>query len=163
MKINLPLHYQLRIYFSKTELREGICSGSAIEPDKHMLLWDFDNSKLEDILNSLDKTQNEYLLSNIYVIQSSTFSYHAYCFTAQTFRETIHILSSVKQIDDTYLCLGMVRGYYTLRITPRFDSEFKFVCVLGSSIEPNINPLDLTNNEYWTTNIKTGVYKNEVS
>jgi len=160
MKVNLPLHYQLRVYFSKTAKRDGICSNVHNDPQRHVLLWDFDNSTSEAIGRNLEIIQRKFKLSDIYLVSSSQYSYHAYCFTAVPLVEAIHILSGTKGTDLAYLRLGMVRGYYTLRISPRQHESFRLVRVIRSDYPPNVAPDAITVNEYWTTNIKTGVYKN---
>jgi hypothetical protein len=153
MIINLTKKWQLKVYFNRQEKRTGICSQQFNNPDKHCLLWDFDNIDLNTIIHSLRYLQVNYDLPDVWIIQSSPERYHAYCFTARPFREIIHILSATPEIDMAYLRLGIVRGYYTLRITPRKDSpEFKLVKVLVSTYKNEMTPLDATINEYWTSN-----------
>ncbi len=160
MKITFPLKYQLRMYFSRLEKRQGACSQIFTDNDKHILLWDFDNTPIGEIEQSLITVQQIYNLPPIYIISSSPYSYHAYCFTARPFREVIHILSAIPQVDLYYLRLGMVRGYYTLRITPRQNDTFQLVKKLPSNIPNEINPLEITLNEYWTINKGTKGGKN---
>lgn len=158
MIINLPNNIQFRVYMSKLEKRTGVCSQQFNKPDSHVLLWDFDYSELDDIVKSLMDIQKQYNLPSIYVIQSSPDSYHAYCFTSRTFREIINILSATKQIDMTYLRLGIVRGYFTLRITPRKNEpNFKLVKTLESGFINEVSFMDITINDYLTSN-KGGKY-----
>ena len=152
MKINLPLNYQLRLYLSRLEKREGVCSKVYQEKDSHIVLWDFDNISLPKIVKSLTKKQLQYKLPNIYIVTSSPNCFHAYCFASRSFREVIHILSDTPEIDTEYLRLGMIRGYYTLRISPRKSDKFKTVRVLTSVVSKEVNPLDVSINEYMTTN-----------
>lgn len=143
---------QASFYVKRLEKRTGICSQKETREDKHILLWDFDNKDLGRIMASLTRLLLRYQLPNIYIIESSPQRYHAYSFTARTFRETIHILSDTPEIDLEYLRLGMVRGYYTLRITPRQNDIFKTVKVLASIHKDEIRYDELTINEYLTTN-----------
>ena len=152
MKINLPLNYQLRLYFSRLEKREGVASKVYGIDDKHILLWDFDDIKLSIIKKSLRFMQIWYKLPTIYIISSSPNRYHAYCFASRTFREVINILSATPEIDIKYLRLGMVRGYYTLRISSRKNDNIALVHKLTSSIKPEVNPLDISISEYMTIN-----------
>lgn len=151
MKITIS-NYQLRVYFSRLEKRTGVCSQKFGEADSHMLLWDFDNANLSDISNSLYKIQRRYKLPPIYIIQSSPENYHAYCFASRSFREVISILSSTPEIDENYLRLGVVRGYYTLRITPRANEFFHTVKTLFSVNPQEMEYNDITTNEYLTSN-----------
>lgn len=156
MKINFPFNYQLRLYFSCLEKREGICSKVYQEDDKHILLWDFDDIRLSKLIKSLTAKQIQYKLPTIYIVASSSKRYHAYCFASRTFREVVHIISGTPEIDIKYLRLGMLRGYYTLRISSRTTDDFVLVKTLTSVISNEVNPLDISISEYMTRN--KGVY-----
>lgn len=145
-------NYQLKIYLSKLEKRTGICSQSYKNSDKHCLLWDFDNAELEDIKLILTGIQFMYNLPEIRIVKSSANKYHAYCFCARSFREVINILSATPQIDMSYLRLGTARGYFTLRISERDSTKFELVDILKSGFIDEISPLDITVNEYLTSN-----------
>ena len=157
MKINILKKYQLRVYFSQIEKRQGVCSMVYAE-DKHMLLWDFDHISLRKLTGNLEFIQQKYNLPCIYIIKTSISGYHAYCFTKEKLRKVIHILSDTSGIDMAYLRLGMVRGYYTLRFSNRENDSLKLVKILPSKVPEKISPLDITTNEYFTTN--KGVKKN---
>jgi len=152
MKVNLLFNYQFRCYLSRLEKREGIGSKIYAETDKHILLWDFDDAKLSAIILTLLMSQKSHSLPTIYIVSSSPKKYHAYCFTARPFREVIHIISEASQIDVKYLRLGMIRGYYTLRISTRRYDSFKLIEVLKSSIPDEVDPADVSISEYMTTN-----------
>ena len=144
---------QLRFYMSLLEKRTGVCSQQYDNQDKHMLLWDFDYLNLDDIIESLEKVQQDYNLPSIYVIKSSPDSYHAYCFMSRSFRETINIISATTTVDMAYLRLGIVRGYFTLRITPRTgEPDFELVKILTSGFINEMLLDAMTINEYWTSN-----------
>jgi len=136
------------------EKRVGVCSQKFDRQNKHILLWDFDRASLDDITISLLRVQRQYKLPTVIIIQSSSKgSFHAYSFTARSFREVIHIIASVPEIDITYLRLGMVRGYFTLRITPRkHEPNFKIVRILSSKYPDEMILDDMTVNEYLTAN-----------
>ena len=152
MKINFPFNFQLRVYFSSLEKREGACSKIFGQEDKHIVLWDFDDSDLTTIQASLKLIQLWYQLPAIYIVSSSPNRFHAYCFTARSLREVITIISATPEIDTKYLRLGMVRGYYTLRISSREHDKFVLIEKLASYIQDEINPLDISINDYMTTN-----------
>lgn len=153
MKIYLPFNFQIRIYASRQLKRVGVCSQQYDTPDRHALMWDFDGEELQPLISNLSNLQLKYNLSNIYITESSSGNYHAYCFTSRTFLEIIHILSDTPNIDMSYLRLGIIRGYFTLRITPRNNEpNFKLVKVLASAYPEEIKPEDLTVSEYLTNN-----------
>lgn len=146
------LNFELALYFNILESRTGVCSGKADGSDRHMLLFDFDNANLASIAKSLEKLQATYKLPNIYIVQSSPLNYHGYCFSNRSFRETIMLLSSVPEIDEKYLRLGIVRGYYTLRISQRAGEIFKTVLTLESMFPREMETGEMTVNEYLTSN-----------
>ena len=152
MKINFPFNFQLRVYFSCLEKREGACSKIFGQNDQHIALWDFDDSDLTTIKSSLRLIQLWYKLPKIYIVSSSHERYHAYSFTARSLREVINIISATPEIDTKYLRLGMVRGYYTLRISPRKNDSIKLVEILPSYMPDEVSPLDISINEYLTQN-----------
>jgi len=143
---------QLRAYATILEKRIGICSQKDTREDKHALLIDFDNSSISTIINSLSSLQKKYKLPAIYIVASSKHSYHAYCFTARKFMEIIHILSDIPELDESYFRLGIIRGYFTLRITSRKGDKFKLVKTLVSVYPNEMLPDSLTVNEYLTSN-----------
>ena len=152
MILKLWSNLQLKVYLSKEEKRTGICSQEYANPEKHCVLWDFDNAELSVITKQLIVLQDRYKLPNIYIFESSLGNYHAYCFASRTFREAICILADTPNIDMRYLQLGMVRGYFTLRISPRNGKEIKYIATLLSIHSEEISRLDLTINDYFTSN-----------
>lgn len=156
MIINVFKKYQMfldfNISFRKIAIRKGICSKN-YDNDKHMLLWDFDEVELWIIKFDLRYLQEKYKLPPVYIFESSENHYHAYCFVMRDLKEVIHILSDTATIDMDYLKLGVARGYYTLRFTPKGDKNVKLIHILKSSINNEMSPMDITINEYYTTNI----------
>lgn len=128
--------WQIRVYLDKQVEHTGVCSTKADNPKEHMLLWDFDDAKLGDIVNQLLAVSCLYSLPKIYLVSSSPGNYHAYCFASRDFRETISILASTKSIDLAYLRMGVARGYFTLRITPRKGGQFRLIRIIRSQV-PN--------------------------
>lgn len=140
------------ISIRKLESRKGVCSKN-LETDKHILLWDFDDDNLGLIASELHEIQRIYKLPKIYIFQSSAGHYHAYSFCSRLFREIVHILSATKTIDIEYLRLGMIRGYYTLRFTPKKGEKIHRIGEIDSIYPNEMSPDSVTINEYFTTNI----------
>lgn len=159
MIINLFKKYQLfldcNLYVSlrRTEIRKGLCSKN-FDTDKHMLLWDFDEVPLQYIMADLQSIQYKYGLPDVYVLESSENHYHAYCFVSMNFKTIIQILSYSIFIDENYFRLGVARGYYTLRYSPKGDRNIRLISILKSNVKYTMSPLEVTINEYYTTNIK---------
>lgn len=152
MKIRV-FKYNFYAYFREVEKRQGVCSQKDDKTDCHMLLWDFDKTPIGTIIIELRLAQIKYKLPSIYIVQSSKGSYHAYCFTARTFRETINVLSSTPHIDLMYLRLGIARGYHTLRFSDRNDDKIQLVEILKSSYKDEMRANEITVNTYFTTNL----------
>lgn len=152
MKIPLLFGHQLKLYLSKEYKRTGVCS-KVFKTDEHCLLGDFDYVEdFSGLLMELDRIQHKYKLPDIHVIQSSIDKYHIYCFCARPFMEIVHILSDIKGLDKAYFRLGIIRGYFTLRISERENEKFEKVALLMSLVPPDISPLEVTTNEYLTSN-----------
>lgn len=151
MIIKIFKKYQFRFYFSKLEKRQGLCS-EIFGTDRHILLWDFDHISLKKLVSNLTIIQSKYQLPKIYILKTSISGYHAWCFKDFDLKQVIHILSDTDGIDKTYLMLGMVRGYYTLRFSGRQDGKPRLIKTIPSAISETISPLDITVNEYYTAN-----------
>lgn len=143
---------QFTFYVSTLEKRTGVCS-KHFDSDRHCLLWDFDEADIDSIRSGLHQLQKEFLLPSIYIVESSPFKYHAYCFASRSFCEVMAILALTPEIDVDYLRIGATRGYYTLRITPRQFDKFKLVATLHSDIPDEMHKLGMTVNEYFTSNL----------
>jgi hypothetical protein len=144
MKIELAgWHFRFDVALRKTVEVEGI--NSHIEgTDKHILLWDFDEASLEEIKAILLKIQKDFNLSTIYIIESSPTHYHAYCFKSCDLPNTLYILSSTPLIDEMFFKLGVLRGYWTLRITPKNKKQkFRLVCILGTTVCYYVSPEEI--------------------
>lgn len=107
--------------------------------DRHILLWDFDNVNLSDMTKTLKTLQRRWALPRIVIIESSVKHYHAVCIKAMPYPLVLNILASTKDIDWTYFKLGVMRGYWTLRITPKSGKDkITFVQELPSSVSEDI-------------------------
>ena len=117
---------------------------SKVGDDKHILMWDFDKIKKEEVLAVLAPVQYHNNLPNIYVVETKeTGSYHAYCLHKTSFQLACAILSCTPYIDMTYYRLGVTRGYWTLRISPKSGRDIKLVDVLKSDVPEDVTVKDL--------------------
>lgn len=155
MKIRLLGDYEIEVNFRfrQQARRLGVNSNSFREPDRHMIIWDFDSvDDLRDCIDNLKMIQSTYDLPTIYLVESSVRKYHAYCFAKRTFKELLHILSGTPMICEDYLRIGAIRGYYTLRISEREGEQFRLVTTLASDIEPEMLPSECSLSDYLTYN-----------
>lgn len=136
MKIDLG-KVRIRFDFSISRIVEvsGVNSNIDDTNKNHILLWDFDKVPCVEVVTSLTHVQQLYSLPAIHVIESSPLHYHAYCFAIRTKAEAMYILSTTPHIDDVFFRLGVVRSYWTLRITPKKTGQsFRLVVDLPSTI-----------------------------
>lgn len=140
MKVELfGLRFRFDISVKRIVEVTGINSNIADSQDDHILLWDFDNSDMLDIALSLRKIQRDWGLPKIHIVQSSPQHYHALCFTRIPKPFVLQILSSTPNICDTFFKLGVMRGYWTLRITPKQQGHpFKTIAVLSSEVPEDL-------------------------
>ena len=152
MKIKLLFGYELNCYLNRQYWREGIDSQKDDNSDNHIIIWDFDNANPSSIATSLEIIQKRYCLPTIYILESSIKHYHAYCFASRSLKDDIHIISDTPFVCETFLRLGMVRGYYTLRISQRSSEDFKLRETLVSDWPNEMLSNETTLSKYITYN-----------
>lgn len=146
------LYADIHISIKRIEKREGICS-LIYGTNEHVLLWDFDEADIDFLRWDLISKQIIYKLPKIYILQSSESHYHAYCFCKRSFRKVIEILSATDDTDLRYIQLGIARGYFTLRFSPKRGEKILLFDTIESEYPDEISPDKVTVNEYYTTNI----------
>lgn len=122
--------YRIGISCNRITYTEGACS--LLENGEHILMWDFDNVGLDDILASLIMIQSWHCLPRTYVLESSPGSYIAYCFKRCSFPRAISIVADTPYVDWQFVKLSVLRGYFTLRIGEKHGCEPRLVRVLES-------------------------------
>jgi len=145
---NIRIRIDSPIYVSRIVDVEGINSKIGAE-NHHILLWDFDDVVLRDLELELMSLQIAYKLPTIYIVESSTAGhYHAYAFAKKSLPETLLILSSTNYLCQTYFKIGVMRGYWTLRISPE-KGQFRLVSTIKSNV-PECDLSELTTLRYRT-------------
>lgn len=82
---------------------------------KHVILWDFDNDILKDIVECLIEIQKYNNLSDLYII-SSRHGYNAICLDKYTIDKVFFIKSLTMLSDKKHDIIGFKRGGWVLRI-----------------------------------------------
>jgi len=141
-----------RLFISLTHSEQVKGINSKLPSGKHFLMWDFDNIGVEDVKASLVRIQNRYKLPRIFIVNTGLDGYyHSYCFKALPFSKVLEILAETQYLDQAYFKIGVIRGYFTLRYTPKRDRPFMPAFILPSVRKEDINPFELTNFcKYWT-------------
>jgi len=129
---------------------EGV--NSILEDGNHFLMWDFDGKAATEVAPALREKQRQFKLPTIYLVNTGKpDSWHAYCFKRMEWSFLLFILSSTEGIDQTWFKIGVVRGFFTLRYTPKGKREFKPAIVLPGKSPDDVNPYELTSfAKFWS-------------
>lgn len=112
-----PFQFLFRLTWSAK--RTGIIS--EVEGGEHILMWDFDDVPFENVWHALTLVKQKYDLSTIYLLRSSEKGdhFHALCFDEVPWPQAVIIVKDTMGVDDAFWKIGVLRGYFTLRITPK--------------------------------------------
>jgi len=132
---------------------DGICS--ALGDDRHILMWDFDDTPISQVNTALRLVQITYDLPTIYVLESNAAgSYLAYCFPSKPWREAVKIVIDTQGVDWNFVRLSMIRGYFTLRISAKRGVLPKIMGHLNSPVKPEATVSDLQKAHHYETSKK---------
>lgn len=131
MRIKLPFRRELIVSLKRHVTRVGVSSD--VGDNKHILLWDFDNVDRELVIKALRMVQWSFDLPHILVVPTRADSFHAYCLEAFPWARCLAILAATAYLDPTYFKMGVVRGYFTLRVEDLPNRPFGTPFTLGGS------------------------------
>lgn len=156
--MNVDRHFgsfHVQFIANRMQRVSGICSGLA--DGNHFLLWDFDNADLNTVIRNLKGMQVAFSLPAIHIVRTSDERhYHAYCFHRVRWPKAVYIAMETRGVDDGFVRMGVVRGYFTLRITSKVSDSmradpFAAAYVIPSKVIPNVNAGEIPNLvTYWT-------------
>ncbi|MEM2591596.1 MAG: hypothetical protein QXI60_03325 [Thermofilaceae archaeon] len=130
-KVYFGLQYLTRYEGVRSDLPDG----------RHIILWDYDDLGQDTVFSELRRVQWRFRLSNIYVHRTSEENkFHAICFSARTFREVAIILLASTHCDLEYVKLGLIRGYWDLRINKLAQYDLEPVAILTSPYPADVSP-----------------------
>ena len=133
---------------------------SKIDAIQHILMWDFDGKDVHEVRAALIEIRNAYNLPQIHMVNGGhPLSFHAYCFDRHSFREASGIIAMTRNVDKDFVAFGILRGYFTLRITPKGNRHFLDGSLTIKGLrDENVSPSELTSiSEYWTKRNKKGM------
>jgi len=141
-----------RFYIALTHSQQVKGVNSKLLTGKHFPMWDFDDKEEKDVKDALFKVQKRFKLAKIYLVNTGLKRYwHAYCFKAFEWADTLRILASTEYLDQVYFKIGVIRGYFTLRYSPKKGRDFEPAIILWSRYEENVNPYEVASFvKYWT-------------
>ncbi|MBA7593008.1 hypothetical protein ES708_35217 [subsurface metagenome] len=151
--MNLRLDFKgYRFYIALTHSGQVKGVNSKLPSGNHFLMWDFDDKEGKDVREALLSIQKRFKLPRIYLLNTGLDGfYHAYCFKAHSWPDTLKIVASTECLDQVFFKIGAIRGYFTLRYTPKGKRAFQPAVILPSRYKEDVNPYGLTSFvKYWT-------------
>lgn len=139
LRFNLPLKHRVTFTLARVEPIVGV--NSLMRDEKHILLWDFDDKTLDEVRYSLRVVQQRFALPDImiYKTRADESNYHAYCLKLCSWIEAVRIIVDTELVDWGFVKWGIMRGYFTLRVSPKGGCVPYFVVML-----PSRQPDDVT-------------------
>lgn len=138
--------FQYRIVFTlaKVEIVKGVYS--TLKGDMHFLMWDFDNTDLDTVVENLMRVGGVFDLPQITILETKKGEgYHAYCLCAVTFQKACEILAATEGIDMRYFTGGVARHKWTLRLSSKSGREIKQVYLIESYRKETVKIEDIKN------------------
>lgn len=134
----------LRIYLSITKRQPVLGVNSILADGEHVLLLDFDEvpspTELEDGLNSFARWHR---LPPIYVVESSEGKYHGYCYHRLDWQRAALLMADCPYVDDMHQRLGIMRQYWTLRISDKAEWYMRRAFATGGYAAETAEPGEL--------------------
>lgn len=114
-------------------------------PDgKHILMWDFDDTTMSEVVHNLHNVQLTYKLPDIYILETKKGkNFIAYCFKVCTWQKTKEIIAYTRGVDKNFFKYGVYRERFTLRVTPKGNRKPTLKHVMYSKTKPDITISDL--------------------
>jgi len=135
-----------RFTFTIAPVTDIIGVHSKLPDGNHILMWDFDNTTLNQVVGALQTVQATYNLPNIYILETKkNTNYIAYCFKRLPWRKVVEIIAYTKGVDWGFLKYGIYREKFTLRVTPKCGRKPKLVYILKNTLTEDATVLDLKN------------------
>ncbi len=145
----MRLNKRIRIGRFQVSLMAGLVTkvqgiNSNLKDGKHIIMWEFDETDKLAVLGSLQAAQAMYQLPDIYVAESHPGGgFHAYCFEAMSFIESLHIVSGTVLVDPNYITMCAMRQHWTLRLTDKGQGQPEYMETLESLFHATANTADL--------------------
>jgi len=93
----------IRITLTIAPVTKVIGVNSKLPDGKHILMWDFDDTTLLNVVFALGLVQRRYKLPDIYIFESSPKHYIAYCFKRMNWRKAVEIIAATPGVDWNFL------------------------------------------------------------
>jgi len=151
IRFNLPRNRRITFTWAKIEDQVGF--NSRVSDGLHCLVWDFDDIDRNTLLSTLRFQQVTYSLPEIQIYKSrkDVDNYHAVCFKLLPWEKVVSIVAATPFVDWGFVKWGVMRGYFTLRMSPRNDSIPFLYAKLPSDTPSDCGWRDLTSFAFYET------------
>lgn len=145
----MRLNKKFRIGRFQVSLMAGLVTkvtgvNSNLKDGQHIIMWEFDETDLDQVKCALFAAQVFHQLPEIQIARSHPDGgFHAYCFKAMSFIETLHIVSGTALVDPHYITLCAMRQHWTLRLTDKGQGQPEHETHLVGLTLPTCDPGDL--------------------
>jgi len=130
----------VRVTFTIAPVVDVVGVNSLLPDGNHILMWDFDDVSLYEVVTTLFGVQMLFKLPNIYILLTKKPDHYiAYCFKRCTWRQAIGIIATTPCVDMNFFKYGVYRGRFTLRVGPKCGRIPKLVVVLRSTIPEDVS------------------------
>jgi len=133
-----------RLTFTMAPVTEVVGVNSRLPDGSHILMWDFDDTDLTEVMGVLTMVQDLYNLPKIYIFETKPNSnYIAFCFKRTSWRRAVEIVASTKGVDWNFFKYSIYRGWFTLRVGPKCGRVPRLMWILESDVPEDCTVLDL--------------------
>jgi len=136
--------FNWRFTFSCAPITKVIGVNSTLPNGNHILMWDFDDTGLNNVIDALLSAQRVYELPTIYIVETKKDkNFAAYCLKETLWRKAIEILTFTKGVDYNFIKYGIYREHFTLRVSPKCGRKPKLIYKLFSDEPEDVKVKDL--------------------
>ena len=136
--------FNWRFTFSCAPITKVIGVNSTLPNGNHILMWDFDDTCLNNVIDALLSAQRVYELPTIYIVETKKDkNFAAYCLKETLWRKAIEILTFTKGVDYNFIKYGIYREHFTLRVSPKCGRKPKLIYKLFSDTPEDVKVKDL--------------------
>lgn len=131
-------NYRITLTFAKTTTVYGV--NSLLPDGSHILMWDFDGTSIDTVLNELLSVQRTYKLPEIRIAETKpNTNFIAMCMKRCTWHKIKEIIAFTKGVDANFFKYGVYRGKFTLRVTPKSGRSIHYRTTLPSYVKSDVS------------------------
>jgi len=143
-------NWKITLTLAQTTTTTGI--NSNLRDGNHILLWDFDDKKLEDVREALLMVQRTYRLPQIRIMNSGKpKNWMASCLMRLSWRKAVEIVTYTPLVDWGFIRFGVFRQHFTQRVFPKQGRKITLAEVLPSNVPESVSLSEVNNWVHYET------------